>query len=181
MKKFKSLLYFVLSFAMLVGLVVPLVTSAQASDYTLTVLNPMGPLVPRNNLPLADRQPLLNKLEARGALGPVKILLLNYDKNADQLQMWALAIALQEKWEAMYPGSDIQIVRLDASGTPASYGVNPAGWDWNTQGTIPRLGSPWGPKTGYSHIDGMPLFEEPLARYRYWALNHDFILFGEQN
>ena len=182
MKKYTRLLYCALALSMLVGLVVPLSPfSAQASDYTLTVLNPMGPIVPMNNIPLADRQPLLDKLEAGGVQGPVKILLLSYDKNADQVQLWALGIMLEELWEAQYPGTEVEVIATDPPGGPITFGVMPPAWDWHTAGTVPWLGSPWGPKTGHSHIDGMPLNEEPFERYQYWADNFDFVLTGEEN
>ena len=183
MKRYKNLLCCLLALALMVGIVIPLVqtTPAQASDYTLTVLNPMGYQVPRQSMPLADRQPLIDKLEARGEMGPVKILLLNYDKNNDQMQMWALAIVLAEEWERLYPGTTVEIVPLSPPGGALTYGVNPPAWDWATNGTVPRFGSPWGPKTGYSHINGMPYQEEPFQRYQHWATNYDFALFGEQN
>ena len=182
MKKYKNLLNFVLALALLVGCVIPLVrTSAQAGEYTLTVLNPMGQIAPKNNMPLADRQPLIDKLEAGGAQGPVRILLLSYDKNEDQMPLWALGIMMQERWEAEYPGTTVEVVPTDPPGGPITFGVMPPAWDWNTAGTVPWLGSPWGPKTGHSHIDGMPLSEEPFERYQYWANNFDFILTGEEN
>ena len=181
MKKFKSLLYLVLSFAMLVGLVVPLASSAQTSEYTLTILNPMGQIAPKNNIALADRQPLRDKLAAGGALGPVKVLLLPYGKNGDELQLWALGIMLEELWEAQYPGTDVQVIPTDMPGGPLTYGVVPPAWNWREQGTVPHLSSPWGPKTGHGYIDGKPLNEEPFERYHFWAGNFDFILTGEEN
>jgi len=141
----------------------------------------MGPIVPRQNLPLADREPLLRKLQAGGDQGPVKMLLLNYSKSQDEVQVWSLAIAMKEHWQAQYPGTTVDIISTDPHGGPAVYGVRPLSWDWETFGTVPWLGSPWGAKTGFGHIDGMPLFEEPFQRYKYWAENFDFILMGEQN
>ncbi|MDR0490524.1 MAG: hypothetical protein LBH28_04690 [Oscillospiraceae bacterium] len=182
MKKYKKLLGGVLALVLLAALMIPLASlTAQAEDYTLTVLNPMGQTAPKNNMPLADREPLRQKLEAKGAQGPVKILLLNYPKNGDELPMWALAIALQERWEEKYPGVTVEVVPTDPAGGPITYGVNPPAWDWNTAGTVPWLGSPWGAKTGFGHIDGMPLSEEPFERYQYWAKNFDFIILGEDN
>jgi len=175
-----------LAFVMLVGLLIPLATlQAEASDYTLTVLNPMGPIVPKNNMPLADRQPLLDKLSAGGEQGPVRILLLNYQKmsaNApDQVQGWAIAFMLKERWEAEFPGTEVVITPLEASGDPLQFGVTPASWDWYTSGRVPWLGSPWGAKTGTHHIDGKPYHEEPFDRYHAWANLADFVLFADQN
>ena len=182
MKKFKHILCGVLLFALMVGFVFPIMQMpALANDYTLTVLNPMGPIVPRNNMPLADRQPLLDKLEACGAQGPVDILLLHYEKSDDQLQVWALGLMLKDYWEAEYPGTTVRLTPTDPAGGPMVWGVRPDSWDWAEQGRVPWLGSPWGPKTGYNFIDGMPYSEEPFARYQYWANNFDFVLFGEQN
>ena len=182
MKKYKNILCCALALALMVGIVVPLVQfSAQASEYTLTVLNPMGTIVPHNNIPLADRQPLIDKLEAGGEQGNVKVLLLNYDKNGDQFQLWAIAFMLQELWEEQYPGTKVDIVPVDPPGGVQTWGVVPAGWDWYTAGRVPWLGTPWGPKTGMNHIDGMTLSEEPFARYQFWANNFDFVLYGEQN
>ena len=129
MKKFKNILCCALALALLVGLGIPMAQSAQASDYTLTILNPMGAIAPKNNMPLADREPLRKKLEAGGTRGPVKILLLSYDKNADQMQLWALGIALQELWEEQYPGSTVELVPTDPPGGPLTFGVMPPAWD----------------------------------------------------
>lgn len=182
MKKYKNILGCALALVLLVGLVIPLAPmQAEASEYTLTILNPKGPAVPKNNMPLADRQPLVDKLEARGAMGPVRILLLHYQKNQDQVQMWALGIMLQELWEAQYPGTTVEVVPIDPTGGPLTFGVIPDVWDWATYGTIPWVGTPWGPKSGYSHIDGGPLTEEPFARYQRWAKDIDFVIKGEQN
>jgi len=186
-KTYKKLLVCVLTLVLMTGLVPPLgfltleQGTAEASGYTLTVLNPMGPLVPMQQISPACRQPLQDKLDARGDAGPVRVLILNYDKNFDQLQLWALALMLEEMWEAEYPGTKVELVAIDPAGGPTVHGVDPPSWDWNTNGTIPRLGSPWGPKTGMGHIDGMPLQEEPFARYQYWANNFDLVIFGEQN
>ena len=182
MKKYKNLLGCVLALALIAGLGLPLMQiTAQASDYELTVLNPMGQIAPKNNIPLADRQPLLDKLEARGAQGHVRILLLAYAKNGDELWLWALGIALKERWEAEYPGTTIDLIQTDFPGGPLTYGVMPPAWDWIGQGTVPHLSSPWGAKTGHSYCDGMPLKEEPFDRYQYWANNFDFVLQGEEN
>jgi hypothetical protein len=180
-KKYRNLLCCVLALALLVGLGVPLLQmQAQAADYTLTVLNPMGQIAPKNNIPLADRQPLVDKLEAKGAKGPVRILVLPYAKNADELPLLSLAILLEEVWEAEYPGIDVQIVQSNAPGGPTQYGVMPPAWDWRGQGKVPHLSSPWGPKTGHSYIDGMPLSEEPFERYQKWA-EYDYVILGEDN
>jgi hypothetical protein len=181
-KKYKKLLGGVLAIALLAALAVPLASiSAQAVDYTLTVLNPMGQIAPKNNIPLADREPLRQKLEAKGAQGNVKVLLLPYAKNGDELWLWALGIALKERWELEYPGITIDLVQTDFPGGPLTYGVTPPAWDWIGQGTVPHLSSPWGAKTGHSYIDGMPLTEEPFDRYQFWANNFDFVLTGEEN
>ena len=182
MKKYKNLLNFLLALALLVGLATPLVgQNAQASEYTLTVLNPMGQIAPKNNIPLADRQPLIDKLEAGGAEGHVRILLLPYAKNTDELTLWALGYVLKDYWEDKYPGTTVDIVNSNAPGGPVTYGVMPPAWDWMAQGTVPHLSSPWGPKSGHSYIDGMPLSEEPFDRYQFWANNFDFVLTGEEN
>ena len=182
MKKYKNILCCALALVLVAGLVIPLAqVPARADAYTLTILNPKGPIVPRNNMPLADRQPLLDKLEAGGADGPVRILLLHYEKSDDQLQMWALGIMLQELWEEQYPGTTVEVVPTDPAGGPYTWGVYPDSWDWYSYGSVPWLGSPWGPKTGYNHIDGLPHKEEPFDRYQYWANNFDFVLKGEQN
>jgi hypothetical protein len=185
-KKYRKLLYSVLALVLLVGLMVPLLPIyAEAVDYTLTVLNPVGPIVPLNNMPLADRQPLLDKLEAKGAQGPVRILLLNYQKMSadapDQVQLWALAFMMRERWEAEYPGTEVILTPIEASGDPLQFGVIPPSWDWFSIGALPWLGSPWGAKTGSYHIDGKPYSEEPFDRYHAWAENADFILFGDMN
>ena len=181
-KKYKRLLYCALALTMLVGLALPLASiPAQAADYTLTVLNPMGQIAPKNNIPLADRQPLLDKLEACGAQGSIRVLLLPYAKNGDELWLWALGIALKERWEAQYPGTTLDLVQTDFPGGPLTYAVMPPAWDWMGQGTVPHLTSPWGAKTGHSYIDGMPLKEEPFDRYQFWANNFDFVLTGEEN
>jgi hypothetical protein len=185
-KKYRKLLYCALALVLLISLAVPLASmNAAASDYTLTILNPMGPIVPLNNMPLADRQPLLDKLEAKGAQGPVRILLLNYQKmsaNApDQVQLWALAFMMRERWEAEYPGTEVIITPIAASGDPLQYGVRPASWDWFNIGALPWLGSPWGAKSGTYHIDGKPYWEEPFDRYHAWADSADFVLFGDMN
>ena len=181
MKKFKNILGCALALLLLAGLMVPLASvPAQASDYTLTVLNPLGTLVPRQNLPLADRQPLIDKLEAGGADGPVRLMVLSYDKNLDQHQTWALSIVLKQELERLYPGTTVELTTSDPPGGPVTWGVVPPAWNWADRGSVPRLGSPWGPKTGYGHIDGMPLFEEPFQRYQHWA-SYDVVVFGEQN
>ena len=181
-KRFKSLLFCVVALALVVSLAIPLAQiTAGAADYTLTVLNPMGQTAPKNNIPLADRQPLRDKLEACGEQGPVKVLLLPYAKDGDELPLWALGIALQQHWEAEYPGTTIEICQTNMPGGATVYGRAPAAWDWRGQGTVPHLSSPWGPKTGHSYIDGMPLSEEPFERYQFWAENYDFILKGEEN
>ena len=181
MKKYRNILGWVLTLAVLAGLVFPLTTiSAQASEYTLTILNPLGQIAPKNNIPLADRQPLLDKLEARGAQGPVRILVLPYAKNADELPLLSLAILMEEVWERDYPGTNVQIVQTNAPGGPLQYGVMPPAWDWVSRGAVPHLSSPWGPKTGHSYIDGMPLSEEPFERYQKWA-SYDYVILGEDN
>jgi len=181
-KKCKKLLGIVLVFVMLAGIIAPFPTvQVQASSYTLTFLNPMGQITPRNNMPLADRQPLLDKLNAGGEQGPVRILLLHYDKNLDQMQLWALALLMRDYFEENFPGTTVELIPLDPTGGPMEFGVLPPAWDWYTAGRVPRLGSPWGPKSGAGHIDGMPLFEEPFARYQAWADLADFVLTGEQN
>jgi len=177
---------------MLVGLVAPLMQTAMASPYTLTILNPAGINVPQQQLPMASRQPIIEKLEAGGAQGPVKILILNYDKNQDQLQLWALSKLIKDELEALFPGTTVELVPVEHMGGPLTFDVMPSTWQWfNTDlwpvtdstpyGKVPRLGSPWGPKNIYGHVDGMPLSEPPFARYQKWASIADFVLFGEQN
>lgn len=183
MRKHKNLLCIALALVLLVGVVAPIAApiQAQASDYTLTVLNPMGQIVPRNNMPLADRQPLIDKLNARGEQGDINILLLSYDKSLDQLQLWAMALAMRDVWEDEFYPINVNIIPLDPTGGPMYFDVIPEAWDWYNAGRVARLGSPWGPKTGAGHIDGMPLFEEPFDRYIQWAELADFVLKGEQN
>ena len=168
----------------MVGLATPLVPvpAAQADNgYELTILNPLAPIVPKQNTPLADRQPLIDKLEAGGAEGPVRILLLAYGKmDADEESLWALGMAMKEYFEEEYPGTEVELVPTDPPGGPLSYGVRPPAWDWVGQGTVPFLSSPWTAKTGHGYIDGLPLSEEPFARYKHWAENYDYVLTGDQ-
>ncbi|MDR0489697.1 MAG: hypothetical protein LBH28_00425 [Oscillospiraceae bacterium] len=178
-KRLSALLGCILVLAVLAGFVVPL--AGRAADYELTVLNPKADFEQINNMPLADRQPLLNKLVNKE---PVEILILNYGKNRNPDEIWSIGWTVKEYWADKYGYANPDSIKLVGVWTNASSSNNsaiPAGKnssrDWEELGIVPPLGTPWGTKSGKNYIDGMPIKEEPFARYREWA-KFDAVLIG---
>ncbi|MDR0489812.1 MAG: hypothetical protein LBH28_01005 [Oscillospiraceae bacterium] len=177
-KRLSALLGCILTLAALAGLVVPI--AGRAADYELTVLNPKAVFEPINNMPLADREPLRNKLVNKQ---PVRILSLHYNKLGDDNvgECMGIAIVLKDYWAQYYNYTnkdDISITAVwnTAAGTGAQAGLN-SGRDWKAMGLPPPLGTPWGTKSGKNYIDGMPMKEEPFERYRAWS-EYDAVIIG---
>ena len=172
-KKLTTVLGCILTLAILVGIAVPFV--GRADNVELKVLNPKGELDQIVNMPLTDRQPLLDKLE-NGE--DIDLLLLWYEKAPDTHMIWGVGLILKDYWEAKYDVTVnlIPIVgALNANNTRATDVGNHR--TWQEEGTPAPVGSPWGPKTGKNHIDSQELSEDPFDRYQSWAV-YDAVLFG---
>ena len=172
-RKLSTVLGCLLAITILISIAVPFVGSAE--NVELKVLNPKGELDQIVNMPLADRQPLLDKLE-NGE--DVDILMIWYEKAPDPHVVWGIGLMLKDHWEAKYDGKVnlVPIVgALNTNGTRATDVGNH--FHWQEEGTPAPLGSPWGPKSGKNHIDDQPLSEEPFDRYQSWA-QYDAVLFG---
>ena len=174
-KRLYTILGFALVLTMLTGLIVPTISSASAVE--LNVLNPKGVLAQIDNMPLADRQPLLDKLEAGE---DIDLLLLWYEKAPDTHITWGIGYMLKDYWEDLY-GVTVNLVPIVGALTNPATGARATDrgnhFDWVDEGTPAPLGSPWGPKSGKNHIDGQPLNEIPFARYQSWA-EYDAVVFG---
>jgi hypothetical protein len=155
-----SVLGLILALTLLIGIVSPLPSGAAAVE--LTVLNPKGLLTQASNMPLADRQPLLDKLEAGE---DIELLVMHYSKSPDAAITWGVGLMLKDYWEEEYDVTVNITAIQDNTGT------------WMTDGTPPPVGSPWGAKSGKNHTDYQPLGEVPFARYQAWA-GFDAVLFG---
>ena len=175
-KRFSAVLGCVLALSILIGLAVPLIVTADAVE--LTVLNPKGSIEPMDSMPLADRQPLIDKLEAGET---IELLLIWYEKSNNALQSWAIGLMLQERWQAQYGAT------VNLTGIPSAVTMSPNNSHWYSEDgpgalRLPSVASPWGPKSGKNHIDGMPYNEMPFERYQAWAefqgVKFDAIVFG---
>ena len=169
------MLGFLLVLVMLAGSI-PLVGSAAAVE--IKVLNPKAQFEQYANQPLADRQPIIDKLEAGGV---VDILILWYEKEMNCDSGFALGELLGAKWATDYPDATIRLIPANGrwfsagmSGSPLNptsatnywksnvaqykeYNKTTQSWSalanypGGTAATNPRppiLGTPWGPKTG---------------------------------
>ena len=172
-KRFSAVLGFAIALVMLAGFIVPLTGSAATVE--LEVLNPKGVLEQVVNMPLADRQPLLDKLEAGE---DIDLLLLWYEKAPDTQITWGIGYMLKDYWEDLYDVTVnlVPIVGALTTGTNRATDVGNHA-NWQAEGTPAPLGSPWGPKSGKNHIDGQPFDEAPFARYQSWAA-YDAVLLG---
>jgi hypothetical protein len=155
-----SVLGLILALTLTFGIITPLPSGAAAVE--ITVLNPKGLLTQTSNMPLADRQPLLDKLEAGE---DIELLLIFYSKSPDTVVTWGMAYVLKDYLEEKYDGKVNITAIQDNTGT------------WMEDGTPPPVGSPWGAKSGKNHSDYQPLGEVPFARYQAWA-GYDAVLFG---
>jgi hypothetical protein len=181
-KRLSALLGCILVLAVLAGFVVPLASSA--ADFELTVLNPKADFEQINNMPLADRQPLLNKLTNKE---PIDILVLFYGKFNDERECWGIAWTLKDHWVDKFGYTNPDDIKLTGVWDVATNTQNPAipvgknsSRDWAELGVPPPLGPPWGTKSGKNYIDGMPVKEDPFARYNAWA-EYDAVIFGVMN
>ena len=202
-KRFSVLLCCALALAILVGLMLPI---ASAQEVVIEFLNPLAELEPMDNMPVASREPLRNKLKNNE---DISIVLVTYAKAANPEMMLALATVLKEALESSefgdfapdledveytgnvtiyYAGGGTQLNATGANGTVWSGSTHAAGNGyahgaahyWKNQndglGRPPFLGNPWGPKTGYG-FTGMPFYEQMFDRYANWA-SHDIALVG---
>ena len=165
-----------MALAILAGLAIPIVGSA--ASYELTILNPKADFQQINNAPLADRQPLLDKLENKE---PLKLLVLYYGKFSNANETWAMAIAMKDYWVTKYGYANAADISLTPVWNNVIATVNGVTGNtssmWKALGIPPPLGTPWGTKSGKNYIDGMPLKEEPFERYRVWS-GYDAVVFG---
>ena len=171
-KRLSAVLGCLLALTMLAGFAVPLVGSA--ATYDLTVLNPKADFEVANNMQLADRTPLLNKLTNKE---PIELLLLFYGKFENVDETWGLAHTVKDQWveEFGYENpADIKLTGIWNNGTIG--GLNTSR-NWKELGITPPLGTPWGTKSGKNYIDGMPMSEEPFERYQEWS-SFDAVIFG---
>ena len=162
----------ILALAILVGIVSP--TMGSAATYELTVLNPKADYQPRNNMPLADRAPLLNKLNNKK---PIELLVLFYGKFENVDETWGVAWTLKDHWVEEFGYTNPDDIKLTGVWNNGTIGGLNTSRDWKTLGIVPPLGTPWGPKSGISYIDGMPVKEDPYERYRQWSA-FDAVIFG---
>ena len=188
----------VLAIAMLAGLMVPF---ANAAPVTIEFYNPLAEQEPIDNIPIASRAPLRNKV-ANG--DPINILALYYGGKAwGSEAAIALADLVRDEFIIMNPDLAGKVtITVGIGGTSNSANVpayptsildNPIGSDnnavsyWKNQGPIgengypvgraPFLGNPWGPKgTGYM-FTGFPSYELNFERYAHWA-SYDAVIFS---
>ena len=125
-KKFSVALGCLLVLTMLAGFAVPLIGSAAVVE--IEVLNPKGQLEQYANQPLADREPLRQKLENGET---VDIVILWYEKDLNCDSAYALGELLAEKWAVDYPAATVRLIPSNGrwfsagmSGTP--YATNNA-------------------------------------------------------
>jgi len=149
---------------MLAGLTVPL---ASADTVTITFLNPLAELEPHDNMPIAPRAPLRNKI-ATG--GEINLLVLYYGKINNAEMGIALADLFREEIIRDNPSLAGKVTITVASGGTSLYSQIPTsavdapliGTDnnsvhyWKNQGPID-------PDTGY------PSYELNFERYAQWA------------
>ncbi|MDR0491120.1 MAG: hypothetical protein LBH28_07760 [Oscillospiraceae bacterium] len=170
-KRLSALLGCILALTVLAGFVVPI--AGRAADFELTVLNPKADFEQINNMPLADRKPLQDKLNSKQ---PLNILVLFYGKFSNEQETWGVAWALKDYWMGKYGYTDAGI-KLTGVFDNAGTGTNNTTRYWKALGVPPPLGTPWGTKSGKSYIDGMPVKEEPFERYQAWS-EYDAVVFG---
>ena len=189
------MLWCFIALVMIVGTAAP--AFASETEFELTIVSPVGDLVPIANMPLADRAPLANKIQSASPTNPVEvnIILIHYNKMGDSnwTDVWAIGIELKDRWEAQRPGLTVNLTpvrtasrhsrtpdgnwdNMESTGTLSGHQVT-SGREWQRLGLAAPLGTPWGAKSGRGHIDGMPMSEDPYDRYLNWA-SYDAAILG---
>jgi len=160
-KKLKTVLGFLVSFAMLIGSI-PVTVYAQDSvlvteEKEYQFLNPLATVEPRVDTPLADRSKVTDILNGEGPR-ELRLGVAWYYKPLDAEPPYAIARMLKAKWEAEYPGLTVRLVIPD----PAAAGIGselPADPQY-----IPAVGHAWN--------------NRPDVVYDTWASKVDAMVFG---
>ncbi|MCR4771860.1 MAG: hypothetical protein K5855_06060 [Oscillospiraceae bacterium] len=115
-----------------------LVIQLRSSDgmQTYKFLNPLGTVEPRQDTPLADRQPVIDILNGTGER-TLRLGVAWYYKPLDAEPPYAIAEMLKEKWEAEHPGLTVELVIPDpeAAGLGSELPADPQ--------YIPAVGHAW--------------------------------------
>jgi len=171
---------------MLAGLAVPIFASAD--EVVIEFLNPLAELEPINNMPVASRQPLNDKIRDGE---DIALLVLYYGKVNNAEMGIALADLVRDEFVKLNPALAGKVTITAASGGTSLYTALPASTAtnnliatdnnhasyWKNQGPViegyassrvPFFGNPWGPKTGYAYT-GYPSYEMNFERYAQWA------------
>jgi len=177
---------------MLLSLMVPL---ANAHEVSIVFYNPLAELEPIDNLPVASRAPLRNKI-ANGE--EINLLVMFYGGKPFGANLGiAIGDLMRDEFIKQNPALAGKVsITLTTGGTslyteiPASTSAavgaddvvgtdNNSRFYWKNTGQInpdtglreprpPYFGNPWGPKTGYGYT-GYPSYEENFERYAAWA------------
>ena len=186
-KRFSALLGIIIALTMLASLTVPIAT---AEDVEIEFYNPLAELEPVDNMPIAPRGPINDKIRNGEE---INLLVMFYGGKPFGADLGiALSDLVRQELIKMNPDLEGKVSITLTNGGTSLYSEIPSdassamiGTDnnsmyyWKNTGTVnpqtglreprpPYFGNPWGPKTGYGYT-GYPSYEENFERYAAWA------------